>query len=81
MEQALIVICSATFILTLICAITSIAQWIVGIFKAKKALKNTNIDEQIKHYEDLKKQTSDTVQLAWLDDKINDLKSKTKSKK
>lgn len=81
MEHSLIIICSATFILTLICAITSVAQWIVGIFKAKKALKNTNIGEQIKYYEDLKKQTSDTVQLAWLDAQIADLKSKTKSKK
>ena len=81
MEQTLIIICSATFILTLICAITSISQWIVGIFKAKKALKNTNIGEEIKYYEDLKKQTSDTVQLAWIEDKIKDLKSKTKSKK
>ena len=81
MEQSLIIICSATFILTLICAITSIAQWIVGIFKTKKALKNTNISEEIKYYEDLKKQTSDTVQLAWLNAQIADLKSKTKSKK
>lgn len=81
MEQSLIIICSATFILTLICAITSIAQWIVGIFKAKKSLKNTNIGEEIKYYEDLKKQTSDTVQLAWIEDKIKDLKSNLKSKK
>lgn len=81
MEHSLIVICSATFILTLICAITSIAQWIVGIFKANKNLKNTNIGEEIKYYEDLKKQTSDTVQLAWIEDKIKDLKSKFKSKK
>ena len=81
MEQSLIIICSATFILTLICAITSISQWIVGIFKAKKSLKNTNIGEEIKYYEDLKKQTSDTVQLAWIEDKIKDLKSNLKSKK
>lgn len=80
MEHALITICSATFILTLICAITSIAQWIVGIFKAKKALKNTNIDQEIKKYEDLKKQTSDTVMLTWLDHQIADLKSKSKRK-
>lgn len=81
MENSLIIICSATFILTLICAITSIAQWIVGIFKSKINLKNTNIGEEIKYYEDLKKQTSDTVQLAWLEDKINNLKSNLKSKK